>query len=697
MSGTHSQQNLKKWYYLAAALLVLLGFGIRVSFMLAEIYHIDEFITMLAATMVAQRGLPILPSGLFYDHGLLFSMISGFFVALLDFREEVVRWPSVLVSVITIAVYFTTARKLFGSTPAGLLAAALVTFDGLSIAWGARARMYSLAHLFVLLTLTFLITSTLKTPTSKGRYLTMFFVIGALLSHTVSFLILPPLAIALLLFTLVYKGAWLRQPRVWLEAIVAATLILATLLVVAQGQISSTVSLQDPNAAAEAPPGAGFLQGFLAPGVEIERFDDLSGFFIQPDYRWLLALIGLSLLFSLVRVTRRQTTFVDIVILFLSLFGLLVLLEQGGLFSTNWQKTRYLFIIAMPAFFLLGAVSLTRLLNGLFTLITLAIRAMLSPEFAARSRGDAWGRMAPLVASVAGVVIILAFWGADAWDTAHAQGTGNYHTAFAYVNEHKQPGDLIMTVHPSAAYLYTGQSDFYANQVSAKVIFDEANATVDRYIGKPLVATVDKFNDVLAGNHRVWFVVDEQRLYYRYDTFFTQQIFAQMDHVFDTGGVLVFVSKPYPVPIQAEPQMTHSSNFNNMIYLNGYTLDPGNLSPTGSLPLALFWQPATNTPPLTDPPKIFVQLRNRHGETIAQADHFLYEGMLTLSQWQALYNSGEWLRDMAHLQLPLPLAADDGPFQIYVGIYNPVTFERVPLLNDTSGENAAVLALPGLE
>jgi hypothetical protein len=45
--------------------LLLVGFWVRVSFMAGGIYHIDEFISMLAATMVAQRGLPILPSGLF--------------------------------------------------------------------------------------------------------------------------------------------------------------------------------------------------------------------------------------------------------------------------------------------------------------------------------------------------------------------------------------------------------------------------------------------------------------------------------------------------------------------------------------------------------------------------------------------------------------------------------------------------------
>ena len=130
--------------------------------------------------------------------------------------------------------------------------------------------------------------------------------------------------------------------------------------------------------------------------------------------------------------------------------------------------------------------------------------------------------------------------------------------------------------------------------------------------------------------------------------------------------------------------------------MNGYSLDQDSIGPDGSLPVTLFWKPATASLPPIGVPKVFVQLRNNKGETIAQADHFIYEGLLTLEVWGELYNAGEWLRDTADLQLPLPLAADDAPYSIYVGLYNPATFERIPVYNDTSGENAVVLNLPAL-
>jgi hypothetical protein len=41
-----------------------------------------------------------------------------------------------------------------------------------------------------------------------------------------------------------------------------------------------------------------------------------------------------------------------------------------------------------------------------------------------------------------------------------------------------------MTVHPSAAYLYLGRSDYYATQVTARVLVDdESEEVVDRYVG----------------------------------------------------------------------------------------------------------------------------------------------------------------------------------------------------------------------
>jgi hypothetical protein len=666
--------------------LLLLGFWLRLAYMQGGLYFYDEFISMLAAQMVRERGLPILPSGLFYDHGLLLSYISGALLALVGFKEEIARWPVLLFSVFTSAAYYAVARRLFNSPLAGLLAAALVTLDELSIIWGTRARMYSQAHLFGMLCLAFLMLGTLQRPSRRLRYLGLLCLAAALFSHTMTFLILPPLALLLLVFTVFYRpgSAWWRRTRLWPEALLAAAMVGAALAVIAlvgMNRPSAKVIVQpDPALPSLGPLGLTFLQGFVGPGLGWTRFDNLFGFFEEPAYAWLLPLIAVALLISLYRLGRGGAGFAEVALLFLTLLGGLVIFEMGALLSDTWSKSRYIFIPALPAFLLVAAGSLAILLEGI---------VLLGSKLSRQGRLRAG---LSTLATLAGLALVGSQGGPTAWNLAHARSTGDYHTAFAYVRAQWQATDVVMTAHPAAAFLYLQRCDYYANQVSASVFWGdgEDNALVDRYTGSPLIDSVEALNAVLAAGRRTWFVVDAQRLYERYELYFTQQIFAQMDLAYQTGQTYVFLSHPDPVPVPAEPATRLEANFSDVIRLEGYSLNP-QASAEGVVSVGLFWRP---TGAATRPYKVFVQLRNGQGQTIAQSDHFLWEGLLTLEVWQALQQQGEWLRDTAELRLPQPLPADGAPYRLYLGFYDPATLARVPLLNDTSGESAAVIDWP---
>jgi hypothetical protein len=56
--------------YLAIAIL-LLGLAWRAIYLDRSHPYVDEYFTILAATAVQHHGYPLLPSGLFYSHGLL--------------------------------------------------------------------------------------------------------------------------------------------------------------------------------------------------------------------------------------------------------------------------------------------------------------------------------------------------------------------------------------------------------------------------------------------------------------------------------------------------------------------------------------------------------------------------------------------------------------------------------------------------
>ncbi|MEJ2556165.1 MAG: hypothetical protein P8186_08040, partial [Anaerolineae bacterium] len=145
--------------------------------------------------------------------------------------------------------------------------------------------------------------------------------------------------------------------------------------------------------------------------------------------------------------------------------------------------------------------------------------------------------------------------------------------------------------------------------------------------------------------------------------------------------------RPYPQPVPAEPSTIVNANFSDLIELGGYSLDLGAIAPDGSVQLGLYWRPLTGQ--FTRVYKVFVQLRNEQNQTVAQADHYVFEGFLTGSIMAQLRDQNEWLRDTADLTLLQGLPP--GTYRLLVGLYDPDTLERVPVVADQSGENAVIL------
>lgn len=133
-------------------------------------------------------------------------------------------------------------------------------------------------------------------------------------------------------------------------------------------------------------------------------------------------------------------------------------------------------------------------------------------------------------------------------------------------------------------------------------------------------------------------------------------------------------------PLAEQPTERLQAEFTGDIRLVGYNARQPFDSPGGVVELTLFWQGRT----IPETGNVFVQVRDQNNATVAQADHPLYihQDMLT--------SDGAMLRDGATLPLPPDLPA--GTYRILVGFYNPETSERLPVVNDSTGENAAILS-----
>ncbi|HXV43809.1 MAG TPA: glycosyltransferase family 39 protein [Anaerolineae bacterium] len=361
-----------RFLHLLILLLLLAAFALRLGHLLGGIFHIDEYISMLAAQMTAQKGAPILPSGLLYHQGLLLSYLAAPFIALLGFREEIARWPSLLAGMLAVAAFYRVARQIFQSPLAGLLALTLATLDVSMILWSARMRMYALAGLFMLLALYFLLQGTLLQPSRRARLAAIICLVGAMLTHSVAVVALPVWALALGICLAVgqrkFNLAWYRQKSFVPELALTLLLIMIGVAFSVGGQIP----FLSPGVAEASDGGAdgggglwGVFNKFLEPGVSWERVDDFIYTYTSAEYGPLLLLAGVSFGLALLAALRGRLTRRDMAVLLLGLIFLLTIAELGLALSSTWRKTRYLFILCHAPFLLLAADGLARIFEAL--------------------------------------------------------------------------------------------------------------------------------------------------------------------------------------------------------------------------------------------------------------------------------------------------------------------------------------------
>lgn len=363
--------------------------------------------------------------------------------------------------------------------------------------------------------------------------------------------------------------------------------------------------------------------------------------------------------------------------LFLSIMLLVTTLEMIFVVSSERRDDKYLFML-LPVLFLLGAQGLSMAAGYLF----LYGRDRFNPQFAYSAAA-----LLPVLVSV----IILGF----SWQPVQVllANTGDdYDAAFAYIQENWQAGDQILTGTPPAAAFYLGYNDFYSVQrrggYDYRVLTVNGQA-VDRWLASPAIRTEAELHQTLAGG-RVWLVLERwglQREYY--DLPFQQQLLAQTEYITEAQGIFILRSKPNPQPLRPDPaQSVPPAHFTGpadptpLVQLAGYTVEPRHASAGQTLRLTLYWQALT---PLPHDYTVFVHLREPAGGTVAQADHRPLAQLYPTSLWPP----GELIRESSELSLPGSLPA--GHYELWTGLYRLETGERLPVQNDTSGENAVQL------
>jgi 4-amino-4-deoxy-L-arabinose transferase-like glycosyltransferase len=632
----------------------------------------DEFVTLLAIKMILQKGVPILPSGLFYEHGLLFSYAGAAASAVAGFSRNVVRATSLVFGLLTVLLTWQVGRRWF-SMATGLLAATMLAVAPTAVLWGGRARMYALLELWVLLTLYFALQGSLV-DRPGWRRLALVCSLGAVLSHFVAIALLPPLVVATLAVGWLAarrRGvlAWFRSRRIWLEVagLVAVTLI--AFIVKRAGQPKGVAPLEANGVGLVAAlVQVAAIYGDLSTNMT-GSWQALAPFFLAPAALLPAVLALLAVTWAGANLLRRRMVERDLPTFFLALMLILTTLEMFFLVSAERRDDKYLFML-QPALLLLAADGLTRL------------GSRISDRFQISNLSS---RLAGLAMCIG---LIVYAWPAT-WDVV-SQAGADYDSAFGYVRDQWQAGDTVLTGTPAAAAIYLGRNDYYAVRGTggyAYRILERDGELVERWMGSPWLQTDQALHTVLSGPGRVWLVLERWGLVEEYYAPLTmQRILAMTDFVREDKGIIVLRSRPGTPLIPEHPSVQMQQDFEDQARLVGYDLawERGSSPAQGQqeLSLILYWQALR---PLPYDYTVFVHVRDAQGRTVAQADHQPLAPIYPPTLWPV----GQTVRERSVLTLPNELPAGD--YDVWVGLYRLDTLERVPVVDDVSGENAVLL------
>ena len=501
---------------------------IIVAFTLRAIYavHIspfsDEYITMLAVRSVLQTGWPVLPSGLFYDHGILYVYLSTLFLGGIGFAIDVARLTSVFVGVATVALTYTVGRRWF-SRRAGILAAWLLTWGSADIVWHGRARMYVLVQFAFLLGVCLLYDGLIRKDSRSYRCWGVVSLAAATLAHilAIPYGMAMGCALALVRGWARRRGGAFRLPisRLWPELSLAA---------VGAGLVAAARSVGGPWGAGgrvitdwRVLLDVGYVVGHVLAWMRL--------FLIGPALVWTAFVIMgvLMLILAWWRGRRRpdpsmaQAGDFPWAYLLLTWLGSVVGL---GVFSV-WYADNYV-IGLTPLFYLLAGRELDRL-------------AGVAEDAVGRmgSRRRVWW------AGTVALIAVVALLSAPAAVRTVQEDPLQLDQALDFVRQHWQTGDVVATFAPHASLLTVGEVDFYA-QESGYPFLETPTGRVDIWTGTPVLDSVEGLSDLLEDGRRVWLIVHRENWQRHYSETYRTFVEQRMDVAFDGTGTRVYVFDP---------------------------------------------------------------------------------------------------------------------------------------------------------
>lgn len=191
------------WIPVALAMTIALAFLFRLAAAEHLSSHVDEAASVMAAKMVAEKGVPLFPSGTLYTQGLTLSYILGPFIKIFGRGglEDLVPLRLLSVFASTIAVFFAykLAQTVTRSSTAGFVMALLLAIDPVSVRWAGMVRMYALLQCLSLIVIWLFVQALIRPPVRRRLIVMVAAFWGAVFTHIAVCLLFPGMILAALL------------------------------------------------------------------------------------------------------------------------------------------------------------------------------------------------------------------------------------------------------------------------------------------------------------------------------------------------------------------------------------------------------------------------------------------------------------------------------------------------------------------
>jgi 4-amino-4-deoxy-L-arabinose transferase-like glycosyltransferase len=140
----------KTWPWLVLAGLLAAGGFLRIHDLGNSSFWVDEVNTYYCAKSWNQSGKMVMPSGMVNERAPLYTVLTAAGLRVFGEDEAATRMPAALFGLVSIALGYCLAKRLFGRN-IGLLTAFFLTFSPFEIGWSRTARMYTLLQMLTLL------------------------------------------------------------------------------------------------------------------------------------------------------------------------------------------------------------------------------------------------------------------------------------------------------------------------------------------------------------------------------------------------------------------------------------------------------------------------------------------------------------------------------------------------------------------